>query len=397
MSKMGHIKNSRIDRIIIITAIGSAIITIFIRFILLRYVSINISGDSNWYISNMELFAVQGLGFVWDNLFRPTYIGYPLYLHLFRSYGENQFLYVVITSIVLSISVSPYVFWIARQATGGCKFPTIALVLYMSCWEIFHWDYYILSDTLGVVFAVLSVGLLFMLQKKQTKKLLFSGLMGLSMLALLLVRGNGIMIVIPIFSILLLYTKRRKTMMIASLCAIISIVVLLYFQGIGRSHSIGNRLNYYIGLFRKGVVVLGRPEYNVDISYYQDRGTTQLGYLLVFLKRIMCFWLPTYATSHSVRHQLYGWLALFPVFVLAAVGSVAGIIQKNSVSKQLTLFPLAATIVSALTELEYDSRYRIIVLPFVIILAVYGLKKILDNGILVKSVLLGLKGRIATY
>lgn len=125
--------------------------------------------------------------------------------------------------------------------------------------------------------------------------------------------------------------------------------------------------------YRDGVLVYA-PESNLIVA----PATDWLGAIRLTLEKCLYFltpWLPSYSTAHTAIN-----LAFFvPVYGLSAAALVN--IRRLTARQQLAawllaIFALSVTVFHALVQIDYDHRYRLPLLPALIMLAAIGLESV---------------------
>lgn len=125
--------------------------------------------------------------------------------------------------------------------------------------------------------------------------------------------------------------------------------------------------------YREGVLVYA-PESNLIV----EPATTWIGAMRLTVQKLAYFvtpWLPTYSRAHTLLNL---------VFFIPAYGlSIAALVNRNRLSKSqqravvlLVVFVLALAVFHALVQIEYDHRYRLPMLPALIMLAAIGLESV---------------------
>lgn len=119
---------------------------------------------------------------------------------------------------------------------------------------------------------------------------------------------------------------------------------------------------YIHGSYAAGTIVTGRPETWVapPVGY--------IDYLAMIARRWLAFFAPTmsgYSTLHNVANLLY----FIPVYGLALA---AVFLRRTAATTLLLIAILATSAFHGMQEVDYDHRYRLPVLPSLILLASIG-------------------------
>jgi hypothetical protein len=125
--------------------------------------------------------------------------------------------------------------------------------------------------------------------------------------------------------------------------------------------------------YREGVLVYA-PESNLIV----EPATSWIGAMRLSVQKLAYFmtpWLPTYSRTHTLINMAF--------FVPAYGLSIAALVNRNRLSKpqqravvMLVVFVLTLMVFHALVQIEYDHRYRLPMLPALVMLAAIGLESV---------------------
>jgi hypothetical protein len=121
-------------------------------------------------------------------------------------------------------------------------------------------------------------------------------------------------------------------------------------------------VDYIHGSYARGTIVTGRPETSVapPVGY--------MDYLAMILRRWLSFFAPT-MSSYSTLHKLANLLYFIPLYCLALA---AAFLRRSAATTLLLIAILATSAFHGMQEVDYDHRYRLPVLPPLIMLASIG-------------------------
>lgn len=359
------------------------IAAVVVRLALLATLGVHIGADTTFYSSkaaiivaahyNIFALAVHGVP--------PYYWLYPLVMAVFRSNATAIIVFQILLQGLAAILV---------YAIGATLFDRragiMAGLLYVGLFELFQWDIYILTDSLFVFLLVLATYLLVRWERLRTRSTAIGLVITLVGIALLRPTSLPFFVAVGLWGLRTFRASRR--FIVASLIVGAGVALLVATRlGLFNPHQ-GYGIAYYGGyffmLFQHGIVIRDRPAYTLDVHW--DHGVTlsNLAFLgSIFLHRLVAFW---YATVREFApfHKLLNIVTLVPLYVLAVIGvwrrpNNASVGSRITFVLQVILF---FWVFQALTEVDYDFRYRAPVLPFVVLLAGNGLASILPQTII---------------
>jgi hypothetical protein len=135
-------------------------------------------------------------------------------------------------------------------------------------------------------------------------------------------------------------------------------------------------LRHVVALYRSGTVVVGRPETSAGA------GEGFLVFFGVFLRRLFAFFAFS-AKGFSRAHAIAGTLYFVPLYAAALAGVVALLVrraadpQPRETVAWIALLAVCCIWVSqALVIIDYDWRYRLPIMPPMLILAALGVARL---------------------
>jgi len=268
--------------------------------------------------------------------------------------------------------------WIVRHSTRSEAAVFVALLFYLSGFDILHWVRCMLTDTIYAaaalaVFAVL-VRDLYGVTGKRNHLLLVLALAGA-----VLSRPPGILLIpLVVFAVLFLVRLPEKRSQIRLAVVLLLVVALgapivraaiVQDPNIWPFRFLRPRLDKLAARANSGVVINDRPE----VARPAPRGLTD--HLVVQGDRFVRFFQFTSA-RFSRGHNLANIVWFGPLYLLGLAGTIAGMRsvdwRRRSLVLACLLWIFGYAWLFALTELDFDWRYRMPLLPQFIVLAACG-------------------------
>lgn len=358
-----------------------------------------VSQDSDWYLnyarSLLENFTIR------MNIDEILYLGFNLLLTgllaLFKDPVTIVYLQALIASlaIILVYQIGKMLF---NKTTG-----VIAGLFYLYNWDVTLWSTYILSDSLFVSLLLLCVFLL--IQALDSGRTGHRIAFGLAALYLCFFRPTGVVVL----SVMLAYglgriDRRQLVDFLKAHSLIINGTVVLFLVIASALNSLGifdgffESLQYNAKLVIYNVYAQGqvydiatafdyfyRPDYSINLgdslvgSFIVNNWQSVL---VLYFRRAVAFlgawaWMTPIRNMGDVAFYLY---KLMPAFFFA-VGTVAAM-KSGKFGRAAVLWWIVAAVFVFCILLFIDAmyRYRFPAMPFVGIVAAYGLDRIIDGG-----------------
>lgn len=301
---------------------------------------------------------------------------------------------LMVLNIVLGGLTGAMVFNLARLVTGRMVGGWAALVMYLACFEVFNWQRFALSDSIFLFLTVAifrTIAGIFSRDDFPWKFLV--GLVVLLGLALPF-RPTSIALLPASASALWIWWNRRKCGDMDEYPgfrpskAIVSVLLLLatffmhtYFIQDHTRWPFGvfsRSLEYYAREYGEGRVVDGRPD------TYHPEPISALDYALITADKLAHYFYFT-AKDFSLKHNLTSSLFFVPVYLLVAVAIGGLMTRKVRISGRGEAIALASfffiasfAILHAMTQVDFDWRYRLPIIPHLILFAAVGVATIQD-------------------
>lgn len=353
-------------------AVGILVLAALFRIGMVMISGYTYGGDSKGYISQAEELINNGIGFYINHIGTPHYWGYPSFLALMRLVVGADYKAVAIAQVIMGVISTYLLYRIVCKFEVHSTIAAISVLVFSCTIDIFVWDSFILSDSLGISFEILVLYLCFLLTNVEwgDKRYLLYGLLWLlSCAAYVTTRVHGLAIVLPMLVFLIARLPRPMNIIIGLIFLAMAIAVVTGVLLLDQKNLAKQAWDAFGEWFLSGSICLGRPEY--DLAPYAE-GSKLLYCMKVLGVRMVFFW-NIYVAEYSLIHKLWCLATILPMFVMG--GWSAFLIFKR---KQKRLYPVIAMLLCeymfiVLTQIDFDMRYRVQVLAPLTIIAAYGL------------------------
>lgn len=286
---------------------------------------------------------------------------YPFFVAILR---HNEI--AIITVQIIPQAVASVLMYAMGKAIWNERTGILAGIGYGLFWEIFQWDVYVLTDSLFLTLLIASLYLLVRISKSPTPLLRACFILTIIVIAALRPTSP------PFFAALLLawipgITWKRNLVGIGALIVIIlGLLVALGFFRADAKLGFQSRMHYFASLYERGIIIRDRPQYTMPASSVGS----------IIAHRLVAFWY-IYATDFSLAHKLVSSITFIPLYIggLYGIYRVARYREGDRNAVCLVFVIMAFWGFQALTEVDYDWRYRLPTLPPLLLLASYGASK----------------------
>lgn len=278
---------------------------------------------------------------------------------------------------------------LALRLTGRSSAGLLTLILFLSCLEIFNWARFVLTDAL---FTGLVAALFYCLVFALIEEKIVARKYGIGALILLLLspfcRPTGV-VLFPIVAVGILVVRwfgsagvkgKNRAGIVAAICVVlllISVADAYVMQDTRRwplpgaeASAEAVRVPYYAKLYHQGAVV------NARLETYATPPQTLPDFLALSARRLAYFFAFCSSKGFSRGHNLALSLFFVPAYLLALSTVFRFVRRDERLSREAeTALILAIVFVGgfaffhAHTEIDYDWRYRLPVLPPLILMA----------------------------
>ncbi|MBI3251585.1 MAG: glycosyltransferase family 39 protein [Candidatus Andersenbacteria bacterium] len=351
--------------------IGIFLLNLSTRLVYFYIVGVRDGGDTWFYVQNART-VLENFGnpfALLDQGIYPYYWLYPFFLIAFQIQASA----VIITQVILQSLAAVLLYQIGKKLWSA-PVGLIAGVAYAFFFEVFQWDLYMLTDSLYLSMMIASVYLVMGAVERKTAAAWLAPTF--SMVGLFLLRPTSVVYLASVgfLGAMPMPAKFRLYVALVALTAIVLGGGYLTAYGSQKAFGVAYSVYYYKDLLRQGVVVRDRPEYSLSLTW--DSSFTIKNFFRVislFEHRAVAFW-RFYIPAYSPDHRLLNLLTFIPLYGFAFVGGLSIFTRKPIDQRKsfLVVIILAYWIFQTLTEVDFDWRYRIPVLPWVLLFAAYG-------------------------
>lgn len=341
------------------------------RAVYMGFIGVKLGGDSAFYKSTAVLLTETN--FSLSSLFSHNipffYWAYPFVIAVFQ---QNNVLIVIFQIIMQSLAA--VLIYRIGAALFGVRTGVLAGLIYSLFWELIQWDMYILTDSLFSAMVVLLLYTLIRAQQAGNSKrwLIFAFVLFI----VILLRPTAL----PVAASVIWFItsgwnlRSRFALVLLGVCILILWVGEFWFFDTASRYGAEAYIKYFQSLFVDGIVIRDRPEYALNVQW--DSGFTfhnVVTFIWVFVNRLIGFWY-IWTAAFSMPHILYNILTMVPMYIFGVLGMVMS--YRNRAHQKIITFMIMVIgtywVFQGITEIDYDWRYRLPVLPFVILFAAYG-------------------------
>lgn len=336
------------------------------------------AGDSDYYLSGARILLDHHWSYI--SLAKE---GYPFYYWFYPTFlavfNGNQTLVVIVQILLESLAAV----WLYQIATTVFNRSTglLAAFIFIFWWEIFQWNTYILTDSLFIF--VLTASLFTYLMAEKHYKYYYRGLTGLSILLAILLRPTSLPLLAAFYIVLVPFKKQwlKFGSLFIILIIISSLLTLIYKLAPHSTHGINYFIDYFIGLYQRGEIIQGRVGDRLSVRW--DDGWSWhnvLSFVHLYILRLVAFWQP-FDKQYAIAHKALNTLVYTPVYL----GSAYAILNWKTIATNKKAFVFLTSLIigywlfQSLTIIDYDWRYRLPTLPFLVLLASGGIMYFWQN------------------
>jgi Dolichyl-phosphate-mannose-protein mannosyltransferase len=354
---------------------------------------------SGWLI--MQLIMLYSFGIV-TKIEAVKYTAEAGYLLEHGHFSEPKYIFYSLTILVIAVSL---------KLTGGYKLAVliqlllnglataalykttvqlsqqnkttayIATALFISFFPIQQWNTYLYTES---VFISVTIGLLYVIVKTRQRTLLSALKILLAAALCVLSRPFGLLFIPPVLIYLVWHaSKRFRWVMFAVLiagCTGMYAMLNYAFKGGGDMNAMKPFIEEHIicfnptNLSQKDLVLLNSGNPVNDIFYYIVHNPAR--FLGLAARRLLSFF-NFYRGAYSAIHNLYLIASMILVYGFALAGLQKFIRAANFypglyILSLLVIYPLATTLQCD----DYHSRFTIVIFPYLIILAAFGIENL---------------------
>lgn len=352
-----------------------ALIYFFISaFILYRY-GINTNGEAGKYIEDANR-ILHGENLRID-FFSYFYFTYSLLISFFL-YFSFSFYGIACIQILFSFIAACCIYKLLLSVTADKKISLIAFIVYLVCFPIQKWNFFLYTESLHVSFTVIGLYFLYSVFINNFRKRWW--LLLILLLLIVFSRPVGLIFVIAFFAVALIWLVKTQTKIIYYSLAIVCILITALL--------LQSKFIFYFNpdSLKRMEVICQVPQVNSGIDYkeYNASGLSSFfhvifseigikNFLVLGIKKLLSFF-GMERSFYSNIHNIILLCTKIMLYPLAIIGLCFSKIKKGYCLKTFSLFYILITSVGIFfTCDEWSNRFIAPLLPHIIILSGMGL------------------------
>lgn len=318
-----------------------------------------------------------------------TVVTLPVILVAARSVAPVHWPYVVVAINVLAMAAAAALLAaIVRWVTQSLSAVAVALAFLFAAYDVAVWLRFILTDMIytGLALAAFALVIRGIVMDEQPGRRRV--LLGLSLAASFVTRASGaILIPLAIFAEYWVHERgkadrfvRRAMPWVFLALGVLGMLMRAYvYDDMNRwpTDFLRPILEQYAAREKTGEVVWDRHE----TAHLPPKSVA--GHLLIELDRFVRFFQFT-SSGYSRAHNLIATAYYVPLYLLGMIGVVHGLLKaerrRRLIVQVTVLWILASAWLHAVTILDFDWRYRLPLVPHLILLAACGVDVLMRRG-----------------
>lgn len=167
--------------------------------------------------------------------------------------------------------------------------------------------------------------------------------------------------------------KKKRTVLLIVLGAFIIELLIFMFAKSHGEHGLVSRVKYYISLFESGTIVYETKTFKYPV-HEQFIGTPlfALDVIGIIFVRMIFFWVVSFE-QFPIYEKILSYVFLLPLIITGFLGIIIAIKKKQNSLYFIIGFILTTNVVQSFFEIDGAHRYRLPVLPFMMIMSAYFL------------------------
>ena len=332
---------------------------------------IKISPDGKYYLSQADYIEINGIrSFISGNSSIPYYWGFPLYLYFVKCVFGSFFLVVIWVIQFLMMCLIPLllkgIYTVIFKSHNGSL---LICFLFMFSWDILQWGNFLLTDTYSLFLTVLFVYLL-LRHKNFTLTTLIPSVLILATL-LLIFRASNILVLLPSAIFFFCLDRKGKAISLMVLL-VIGVFCYQYYPKKQGAYNVNARYNLFEKNMKSGEIINDRHYYNIK-PLNNGQSTVIYAFKLYIIRLInyFRFYDSTFSLSHNLFNLLYFPLCYLFFIIWFLRKKMDGYPTSN---QNYILVIISLYIMSTIfTMIDYDWRYRVPALTFLLLFSARGL------------------------
>lgn len=334
--------------------------------------------------SDTALYVKLADGFTTGNFSQTFNLGAvrwtkSLYLFLLaaaRAVSPGHWQYVMVAlNILCSGVIAVLIVELARRASRSVVMPLVALLLYLTCYEVLQWLPFVLTDLMFTLTALLPF---YLVARRilDPNEPLRPFLLVLSLLVAAFTRPPGaVLIPLVLFAELVLVQRRVRLRTAMILIVLIAAVALFVRTAVVHDPArwpfafVKPKVVEFSGREKTGEVVMDRKE------TYRPAPATAMDHVVIQADRFARFFQFT-SSAYSRAHNLINLVYFVPLYLLGLIAAIHGLRTSDERRRAFVIALLTwigvFAFFYALTVLDFDWRFRTPFMPHFILLAACG-------------------------
>lgn len=266
-------------------------------------------------------------------------------------------------------------YFVVRKLSGRPVLSAVLVCFYTCLLDVILWDTYILSDSLGLILECCVIYLFYKSFYFTKQKMVYGVLFWIAVVLFFMTRTNSLSLIIVLIVFLIMRMEKKYRFITLISIGGIAIVSIVFLFVIGRESGLGisNLGNMFKNYYLQGSIVCGRPEYDYLIpESHQGNGLFILDCIIMYFKKYFYYW-SVYFSAHSTRHKLLNCITILPLFFTSLASTIMIFRDKKKVYYPVIAGVISYSVIQALTEVDFDMRYRVPIFMLLIIICGYGL------------------------
>ncbi|ADU23484.1 glycosyltransferase family 39 protein [Ruminococcus albus] len=372
LNKMIENGNDRVFSVVLFLA--SLLVRANTSWNIIRNIGIHYGGDfvrfQEWELELDRL----GMKFFSEYNDIPYYWGFTLLLHAVKKL-TGGYSGIIVVNVLMTSAAVIFLYKTAKIVTKSKTIALLAGLEYVYCPKLMEWNNALTSDAIAIFIGAVCFYYYYKYTRVSKAR---KDLVILSLICLLYYfeRTTAVITIIFICAGLIKqkFSKNRKMILILSVAAAVGmlavgIILLKVSHG---EHGVVSRIKYYIGLFESGTIVYETNTfvYNADPSHF-GKPIFALDILAIIALRAVFFWSVAFIRENSIFEVVMGYITFLPLIVTGFLGIITSFRKKNKELYSMFVFILMTNLTQACFEIDGGLRYRMPVLPFMIVFSSY--------------------------
>jgi hypothetical protein len=345
---------------------------------------LHLSTDATFYLSLADAIRAGKVAvFISGSQATFTLLGFASLLAGLRAIAPAhwQFLMLVV-NVACAAATAVLLAGIVRKATSSLAAAVVALGAYVGCFDVFHWVGFLLTDHVYTMISMIAFWLVLRGVDPDARNRFRRVTLWLAVVLATVARPVGV-VLLPVVTLTeWMRGRREKGSWRAMWLFIIAggvaafMVHAYFFQDMGRwpTQWLRPKLQEYAALEHSGEVMRGHRE------MFHRPPITMTDHVMIEVDRFVRFFQIT-SITFSRPHNVVAVVYYVPLYALMLLGIFDGLKSSDGRCRVLVhtalLWLVAMDFFCAATNLDYDWRYRLPLMPQIILLAACGFEAVM--------------------